>query len=59
MEPNEIQNDLRFIYPKLIVIQGEQDPKTGKSKFLNNHWLYITINAEVSCHVVIKSTFRI
>ena len=58
-EPNEIQNDARFIYPKLVVIQGEQDPKTGKSKFISNHWLYITINAEVSCHVVIQSSFRV
>ena len=57
-EPNEIQNDARFIYPKLVVIQGEQDSKTGKSKFMTNHWLYITIDAEVSCHVVVQTQFR-
>lgn len=54
-EPNEFQNDARFIYPKLVVIQADVDPITGASKFINNPWLYITINAEISCNVVIQS----
>ena len=51
-------NSGRFLNPKQIIIQGETD-KTGKHKFVNHQWIYMTIEPEITCAVRLIANFRI
>ena len=57
-EPCMNSNSGRFLNPKQIIIQGETD-KTGKHKFVNHQWIYMTIEPEITCAVRLIANFRI